>query len=198
MLKILSYSSCWDFEHPFFLGLQIRPPYFSWETDLRDDTWRCKHGFLNHGPSRRYFLLVIPLSWPVWFSIASWCSCSILRPFSVTQRLRRVARKSETSAAENQVLLVKSWIVDNAGGKGHPTELTVEKASLPRKAGRFHVFCLDCPLGSNTWYVNGLVSLPSLPGSHVWRDGPGTTCLQHLLSRHFLVEILWGKCQKSK
>ena len=33
-----------------FLGLQIPPPYFSWETDPTDDTWRCKSRFLNHVP----------------------------------------------------------------------------------------------------------------------------------------------------
>ena len=40
MLKILSCSSCWDSQQPFFFGLQICPPYFSWETDPTDDTWR--------------------------------------------------------------------------------------------------------------------------------------------------------------
>ena len=59
-------------------------------------------------------------------------------------------KRDECCWNQNQVLLVKFWILDNAGGKGHPTELTVEKASLPQKAGRLYVFCLDFPLGSNT------------------------------------------------
>ena len=142
MLKILSCSSCWDSQQPFFLGCRF-VHHISLGKQIPQmipgEAWISQPWTLTlvFSPRHTSFMTSMILNRQLvqLLDLEAFSSC----PKSAASGKKK---RDECCWDRKQVLLVKFWIVDNAGGKGHPTEITVEKAAPSTKTGRFHVFCL--------------------------------------------------------